>query len=227
MYIVIAGAGLVGGELARKLIENKHDVVVIDVDKERCDKLYAECGAITINGSATRIETLKEAEIEKADVAVAATGRDADNLAFSILAKSFHVPEVIVRMSDPDYGNAYKVVGVNSIVRINDLMVGQMIMEVEKRRVRKICSIGGARAEIFVVIVPQGARISGMAVKNIAADKKFPSECVVVAVYNPEREMFCIPRGDHVVHEEDEIFIVAAVEDIKKAVDFLTETKPA
>lgn len=205
MYIVIAGAGLVGANLAMKLIENKHDVVIIDIEKERCDKLYANCGAVTIQGSCTQIETLKEAGIEKADVAVAATGRDVDNLAFTILAKSFGVPDIIVRLSDPDYANAYKVAGITSIVRINDLMVGQMIMEVEKHRVRKICSIGGARAEIFVLIVPEEAKISGMSVKSITSDRRFPSECVFIAVYSPKKEIFSIPRGDNIVQAEDEI----------------------
>ena len=70
MYIIIAGAGIVGGELAFKLVENKHDVVIIDMDKQVCDRLYSEIGVIAINGNGARIETLNEAGIEKADVVV-------------------------------------------------------------------------------------------------------------------------------------------------------------
>ncbi|MFW5798691.1 MAG: NAD-binding protein, partial [Planctomycetota bacterium] len=51
MYVVIAGAGLVGGMVARKLLENKHDVVVVDADKAICDRLYAETGVVTIFGN--------------------------------------------------------------------------------------------------------------------------------------------------------------------------------
>ena len=67
MYIIIAGAGMIGGELALKLIENRHDVVIIDRDKEICDRLYSEIGVVAIYGNASRIETLKEAGIEKAE----------------------------------------------------------------------------------------------------------------------------------------------------------------
>ncbi|MBN2594586.1 MAG: TrkA family potassium uptake protein, partial [Sedimentisphaerales bacterium] len=107
MYIVVAGGGMVGGGLVRSLLDNKHDVVLIEQHKEICDQLYAETGVIAITGSATSIQALTEAGIRKADVLVAATGRDADNLACAILAKSFEVPRVIVRMRDPAYKNAY------------------------------------------------------------------------------------------------------------------------
>ena len=127
MYIVIAGGGMVGGGLARKLLENKHDVVLIDPDENVCNKLYAETGVVAVKGSATHIEVLKEAGAAKADVVVAATPHDADNLACAILAKSLDVPQVIVRMRDPNYENAYRVAGVNSIVRVTDLMVSQIM----------------------------------------------------------------------------------------------------
>ena len=116
MYIIITGGGMVGGGLLRMLLDNKHDVVLIEQDKETCDRLYAETGVVAINAGATNIEALNEAGISKADVLVATTGKDADNLAVAILAKSFEVPQIIVRMRDPAYKNAYIVAGVHSIV---------------------------------------------------------------------------------------------------------------
>ena len=103
MYIIIAGIGLVGGELARKLVENKHDVVAVDIDKEICDKLYSDLGVITLNGNIADVDTLQEAGVTKADVLVAATGSDTDNLAGAILAKSFGVSQIIVRMRNSAY----------------------------------------------------------------------------------------------------------------------------
>ncbi len=63
MYIVVNGGGMVGGGLVHRLLDNKHDVVLIEQDKEICDKLYAETGVVAINESATSIEALKEAGI--------------------------------------------------------------------------------------------------------------------------------------------------------------------
>jgi trk/ktr system potassium uptake protein len=96
MYILIAGGGIAGSGLAQALSERKHDVVVIDRDKERCEQLYAATGVITINGNCSDLSTLKAAGIEKADTAIGALYRDSDNLTFAILAKSFQVPRVMV-----------------------------------------------------------------------------------------------------------------------------------
>ncbi len=65
MYIVVTGGGMVGGGLVHRLLDNKHDVVLIEQDKEICDKLYAETGVVAINGSATSIEALNEAGIRR------------------------------------------------------------------------------------------------------------------------------------------------------------------
>jgi trk system potassium uptake protein TrkA len=222
MYVVVAGGGMVGGGLCRRLLDNKHDVVLIEQHKELCDKLYAETGVVAINGGATNIVALNEAGIRKADVVVAATGSDADNLACAILAKSFEVPKVIVRMRDPAYKNAYIVAGANSIVRVTDLMVSQIMMDIENPEVRRITTIGGGKADIFMIKVPDGAKVAGKSVKDIVDSRHFPSECTFIAVYDQQTEECSIPRGKQIINEGNELFLISAAEDIKKAVDFLT-----
>jgi trk system potassium uptake protein TrkA len=222
MYIVVAGGGMVGGRLVRRLLEKKHDVVMIDTDREICNKLYAETGVVAVHGKATKVDVLKEAGVERADVVVVATPDDADNLASAILAKSLNVPRVIVRMRDPDYENAYKVAGVNKIVRVTDLMVNQMMMEIENPKVRRITTIGGGRANIFMVIVPKGGRVAGKTVKAIADDERFPSQCVFIAIYGGEQGELCFPQGEQVVGEGDELFLISTAENIRKVADFLT-----
>jgi len=222
MYIIVAGGGMVGGGIVRRLLDNKHDVVLIEQNKEICDKLYTETGVVALRGSATSIETLNEAGIGKADVVVAATGNDADNLACAILAKSFEVPQIIVRMRDPAYKHAYRVAGVNSIVRVTDLMVSQIMMDIENPTVRRITTIGGGKANIFMIIVPEHAKVAGKSVQDIVGSRHFPSQCVFIAVYNQQTEEFSIPRGKQVINEGDELFLISTAENIKKAVDLLT-----
>jgi trk system potassium uptake protein TrkA len=225
MYIVVAGGGMVGGGLVHRLLDNKHDVVLIEQHKDLCDRMYAETGVIAINGSATNIEALNAAGIKKANVLVAATGSDADNLACAILAKSFDVPQVVVRMRNPAYKNAYKVAGVNSIVRVTDMMVSQMMMDIENPEVRRVTTIGGGKANIFVVIVPERAKVAGKSVADIVGSRHFPSQCIFIAVYNQQSEEFSIPRGMQIINENDELFLISTAENIKKAVDFLTAKK--
>jgi trk system potassium uptake protein TrkA len=221
MYIVVVGGGMVGGRLARRLSQGKHDVVLIDPHEDICKKVYAETGVVAIQGNGSNIEVLKESGVEKADVVVAATGEDADNLLVAILAKSLDVPQIIVRMRNPDYENAYRVAGANVIVRVIDLMVNQIVMEIEHPAVRRITTIGGGRANIFMVVVPKGANVVGRSVVSIAQSQEFPPECTFVAVYNQQTEEFSIPRGGQVINEGDELFVISRPESIKKVVDFI------
>jgi trk system potassium uptake protein TrkA len=222
MYIVVAGGGMVGGELARRLIEGKNDVVLVDTSAEVCNKLYAETGVVAIHGSATRIEILKEAGLAKADTVVAATGEDASNLVAAMLARSMGVPQIIVRMRNADYEEAYKLAGASAIVRVTDLMINQMLVEIEHPEVRKITTIGGGRANIFMVVVPKDAKVIGRNIGDIAKSPKFPSDCIFVAVYNQEKEAFSIPRGSQVINEGDELFLISTAEKIREVVDFVT-----
>ena len=225
MYIVVAGGGTVGGRVVRSLLQKKHDVVLIDKDREICNKLYAETGVVAICGRATDIDVLKEAGLKKADIMVIATPFDADNLASAILARSLEVPRIIVRMRDPDYEDAYKVTGVTKVVRMTDLMVNQMMMEIENPRIRPITAIGGGRANIFMVVVPKGARVAGKSIREIASMEAFPAQCIFIAVYSEERGQFNIPRGEQVIHEGDELFLIASAENIKKVDEFVSSIK--
>lgn len=222
MYIIVAGGGMVGGALIRRLVEKKHDVVLIEQNAKLCEKMYAETGVVAINGSASQIDILREANIAKADILVAATANDADNLAAAIMAKSFDVPKVIVRMRDPAYENAYQVAGASVIVHVTDVMANQMLLEIEKPQVQKVTSIGSGKADIFRVVVPAGAKAIGRTIKDITSRHKFPDCCTFIAVYNPQKDVFGIYNGQQVIEEGDEWFLITPAEYISEAASFLT-----
>ena len=137
MFVVIAGGGLVGSSVAQVLVENRHDVVVIDREPAVCEHVAARIGALAIHGTATDIEILEESGIRKAEVAVAAMPTDADNLAFSLLARNFGVPRIIVRMRNPRYEAAYKSAGVTRVINVRDLFVRQLVLEIEQPALRR------------------------------------------------------------------------------------------
>jgi trk system potassium uptake protein TrkA len=203
-------------------MDNKHDVVLLERDRELCDALYAETGVIAIHGDGTSVDAIKEAGIDKADAVVAATGSDAVNLAAAVIAKSFDVPEIIVRMRNPGYRSPYRLAGATKIIRVTDLMVNQMMIFVENPKVRRITAIGGGKADVFVVVVPEGAGVAGKSIVDITGDSQFPDQCVFVAVFNQEKDEFCIPRGRQIINEQDEVFLISPAEDIKQVVDLLT-----
>ncbi|MGH9068470.1 MAG: potassium channel family protein, partial [Acidimicrobiales bacterium] len=102
MRVVIAGAGNVGVFIAEDLLRAKHTIRVIEQDPEVVSRLETTLGVGWVVGDACEVGTLQAAELESADVIVAATGDDEDNLVVSLLAKQeFAVPRVVARVNHP------------------------------------------------------------------------------------------------------------------------------
>ena len=222
MYIIVAGSGTIGQPLIKLLLENGHDVVVIDKSAEVCELVYAETGALTIHGNATDLRILKQAGASKADAITCLMYSSADNIACSLLAKSLGIPRVVSRLRHPTYEEAYKLAGVTSIVRMADLLINQIMMEIEQPEVRKITSIGGGKADIYAVKIPEKGKAVGMSIKEIGQNSKFPEECVFMGIYRVDNDEFFIPRGNNVLHTNDDVFLVSKSQHITAATDFLT-----
>jgi len=225
MYIIIAGAGIIGRQITKILVENKHDVVVIDRDPEACEAVYAETGALTIQASATDIHTLEKAGAVKADVIVCLMHQAADNIACALLAKSLGIPRIVMRLRSPGYEEAYIQAGATSIIKMADLLVNQLMMEIEQPPVRKIMTLGGGEAEIYAAKIPQRAKSAGMKITEIAQKRNFPKECLFIGIYKEDKGDFLIPRGSHVLEEGDTVFLMTKSQFIKRATDFLTRVK--
>ena len=224
MRIIVAGAGVTGYLLLKMLVAKKHDVVVIDVDREVCEEVYAETGAMTIHGSATDIRILQKAGMQNSDVVLCLVRHDSDNIAISVLAKSLGVKSIIALLRKPEYEPAYKSAGVTTLISLTDLLLHQLMMEIEQPNVKSIMPLGGGKAEIYAVEIPPGAKSIGMTVREITEQRGFPQECVFVGIYHEDSDIFCIPRGDHDLKEWDTIFLVSNSLYIKPATEFLTKS---
>jgi len=225
MYVIIAGAGVVGGALARSLVANRHDVVVVDRDKAVCERVVTRIGALAIHGAATNIDLLEEAGMQKADVAVAALPSDGDNMAFALLARNFNVPRIMARMRNPRYETAYKLAGVTRTINIADLFVDQLVLEIEQPSLRQVASFGRGKGAIVVATIPEDAVVDGRTVQDVGTSKAFPDECIIAGIFRAAEEEFIIPRGPIVLHAGDHVFLAANAGNVRKAAKFLQRTK--
>ena len=224
MYIVIAGGGLVGRGLARRLVASRHDVVVVDHDRAVCESIATDIGALALCGSATSVDILEQAGMAKADVAVATMRGDADNLVFGLLAKSFDVERIIARMRDGRYEEAYTRAGVSTTIHVVDVFVNQMVLEIEEPHLQQVATVGAGKAAVVVDTVPEGSAASGKTVSAIAAAGEFPTECIITGIYRPATQAFIIPRGSAQVQAGDRLFLVAEHPNLRKASKFLHKT---
>jgi len=217
MYVVIAGAGMVGGTLARRLVENRHDVVVVERDQAVCEEISTRVGALAVRGTATSIDVLEDAGLRKAEVAVGALPRDADNLAFAILAREFGVPRIIARMRNPRYEAAYRLAGVSRTLDVGRLFVEQLVLEIEQPSLRHVASFGRGKASIVVATIPEGAAVDGRSVEEVAKARGFPTECVIAGIYREAEQEFIFPRGAIELRAGDQVFLASSTQTVREA----------
>ena len=221
MYIVIGGGGIAGSAIASELVNRKHDVVVIDIDRKACEDLYAKTGAVAVNGMATEINSLKEAGIDRADVAIGALYRDVDNLTFALLAHSFGVPKIIVKMRDPAYEEAYRVAGVTAICDMIGMVRTRVLAEIEASRIKVIAPLHRGKAQLAMFQVPASWPKEGISIERLSRNKVFTGDCVFTGILNENSEKIVLPRGDDRVFPGDKVFIVARVKTLKGISRFL------
>jgi trk system potassium uptake protein TrkA len=117
MKAIIVGGGKVGYYLFKTLRENRYDVVLVERKEALCKKISEELDGEIICGDGSDLEVLKDADIRRAEVVAAVTGKDEENLVICQMAKmNFNVQKTIARINDPKNGPIFKALGVDEIV---------------------------------------------------------------------------------------------------------------
>jgi len=214
-YIVIAGGGRVGAQLARQLIEQGKDVVVIEKDQALCERLSTEMNALVINGDTTDKKVLEDAKIENADVFAAVTGNDSENIVASQLAKhSYNVPLVLARVEDMDRARMMQGMGIDLIV--SPAYVAAMVFE-------NAIALPGTTSVLISETITRAVEVNvsenSKAKNKKIADLAIPVGCVVAAIYRKGK--LIIPRGGTEIKEGDAVALIGEENALRKLVDIL------
>lgn len=203
MRIVVAGAGNVGAFVAEQLLEAEHDVVVIDKDPERTTHLNLP-GAEVHAGDACEPGQLAGTDPARADVLVAVTGDDEDNLVIALLAKQeFGVPRVIARVNNPANEWMFDARwGVDLSVSTPHLLTALVQEAVSVGSLVRLLSFEQGKASLLEITLADDARIIGEEI----ADVRFPRDSTVVAILR--RDHLVVPRGDTTFGPGDEVLVL-------------------
>ena len=211
MRIVIVGAGKVGTFIAEDLVGNGHDVVVVERDHHQVERrrVAPGLGSITwVVADACEISELARAEPERADVLLAVTGDDEDNLVASLLAKQeFGVPRVIARVNHPAnewmFGEMW---GVDIAVSAPHLLSALVEEAVSVGSIVRLLRVAGGKARLIEVTLSDDSPILGQEI--VAAG--FPRGSSVVAIVRSGNVV--VPRGDTSFHVGDEVIALVTDE---------------
>ncbi|WEL19869.1 potassium channel family protein [Candidatus Nanohalococcus occultus] len=207
MYVVIAGINTLSKRLVSSL-ESNHDVVVIDEDKDRCERLYSSSAATVINKKPSTLTALEDAGIDRADVLIAARKDDNENMVVSSLAKKYGVPKVVSRVEDNEYYDAFQVIGAETIGH-TDLLISEFVSAVEHPYLVKIANLSNDR-EILKASVERNSGIEDMTVEEVESEKRFPSRFQIVSVLQGENTLS--GESNVQLEREDEIILIGPQE---------------
>ncbi|HVH24736.1 MAG TPA: TrkA family potassium uptake protein [Pseudonocardia sp.] len=204
MRVAIAGAGGVGRSIARELIDNEHDVMLIERDPEKVDPGRVP-QAEWLQADAAELASLEEARLQDCDVVISATGDDKVNLVVSLLAKTeFAVRRVVARINHPDnewlFTEAW---GVDVAVSTPRVMVALVEEAVSVGDLVRLMTFRQGQANLVEITLPKGAPVVGLAV----GDMRLPRDSALTAIVRGSRVV--IPSPEEPLEEGDELLFVA------------------
>ncbi len=198
MYIVIVGCGKVGYHLGKLLLSEAHEVLIIEKDKARVAKASAELGEAILEGNGSRVSTLREGGVNRADVLVAATGIDEENLVICQVAKSvFRCRRTIARVNDPGNETLFSELGIDATVsatRLIDAIIEEQVNATDM--VIPLVTLRSGNAEIVEITLSSTSKMIGKEVGEIIP----PKGVLFVAVI----------RGDALIPPETHTKLVVA-----------------
>jgi trk system potassium uptake protein TrkA len=208
MKIAIAGAGAIGSHLAAVLLDDSHDVTLIDHDDQALDRVTdALPAASTVLADACEVRSLAGIGMESYDVAVAATGDDEDNLVISLLAKQeFAVPRVLARVNNPKNAHLFtESWGVDTPLSVPHLMANLVEEEVTTGRMVPLFQLRDKARLVEVNLVAESPIIG-----RRIADLDLPRAFTFVAIMRDGAVL--IPRGDTTFHVGDGVLALVTPE---------------
>jgi trk system potassium uptake protein TrkA len=203
MYIIIVGAGKVGWNLARELLEKGNEVTLIENSRERYLTVEQELEHNVHYGDASELWVLERAGISRADMVIAVTGDDEDNILICQVAKEkYLVDRTIARVNNPRNREHFELLGIKPLVSATDLILRLIEHEVPDYGLIHLLDLPEQRLEIIEMLLQDDSKATGQRV----GDLEMPEGSLLISVLR-EGSGF-VPNADTVLQAGDEILAV-------------------
>jgi trk system potassium uptake protein TrkA len=217
MYVVIIGGGKIGYHLSKALLGVGHEVFIIERDARKVQRIRDELGNLVLKGDGSEPNVLSEAGLSRANLLVAATGSDEDNLAACQLAKeSFGVGGVISVITDPENEVLFRLLGINLTVSSTQVILGQIEEDIPSRSEVHVMSVRGSR-EMLWVEVPLGASVIGIQIQAL----NLSPDTIINAIIGRDGTLKTV-QPDTVIAAYDQVLALAKSDEAEVLLDALT-----
>jgi trk system potassium uptake protein len=207
MRVAIAGAGAVGRSIATELLDNGHEVMLIERDLAEIEPESVD-RAEWVNADACELSSLEEAGLQSCDVVIAATGDDKVNLVVSLLAKmEFAVRRVVARVNDPRNEWLFNETwGVDVAVSTPRMLAAVVEEAVSVGDLVRLMTLRQGQANLVEVTLPEGTPLAGRPVRDL----KLPTDAALVVILRGGRVI--VPQPEDPLEGLDELLLVASAD---------------
>jgi len=203
MYVIIAGAGKVGWNLARELIAKEREVTLIESNHGRYRVVAEELEHAAQYGDATELWVLERAGIQRADLVIAVTGDDEDNILICQMAKEkYGVTRIVARVNNPRNLQHFRLLGVQPAVSATDLILRLIEHEVPEYGLIQLLALEEERLEIIEIEVGGGSPAAGKRVQDVP----LPDGSLIISVLRDGAGF--VPRADSMIEARDQVLLI-------------------
>jgi trk/ktr system potassium uptake protein len=201
--VLIVGAGKVGWNLARELLQKRTEVTVVESDPHRYAKVEEELEHCVQYGDGSELWVLERAGIERADLVIAVTGDDEDNILISQVAREkYGVERIVARCNNPRNLQHFELLGIKPAVSATDLILRLIEHEVPQYGLVHLLDLPQENLEIIELEVAEGSEAAGKPVRDLG----LPDGSLVISILRDETGF--VPAGDSMVQAGDQVLLV-------------------
>ena len=221
MYLVIVGGGKVGAPLASSLINEGHEVFVLDHDPDVVASLQRELGMIATTGEATSVRALQDAGAARAGALIATTDSDADNLATCQLARTnFDIARTIAIAHSPENYELFDRSGVDLVVSATDLVLANLTTALPVHPLIRLMPVADRSQELVAIKLPA----AGTAIGRTLSELRLPYGTKIVLIITAAGQSKP-PDSDAIIETEDEIIALSPTNSTAELWELLTELR--
>jgi trk system potassium uptake protein TrkA len=208
MYIIVVGGGKVGYHLSKALLAEGHELLVIEKDRSRVEVICSELGSICLLGDGCEAAVLAEAGTSRADMLIAVTGDDEDNLVSCQVAKyKFKVPRTVARSSNPKNETLFHMLGIDFTVSSTNVILENIQQEVPTHILTHLLTIQDKGIELVEIKIPADSKSVGKKVKDLA----LPSGSVLTLIIRRDQKPQ-MATPDAIIQTGDQIIALTPTE---------------
>ncbi len=220
MYIIVVGAGKIGYHLSKSLLRSEHEVIIVERSAERCDAVRRELGNMIIPGDGCDEDALRRAGTSRADVFIATTGRDQDNLVSCQIAKHrFRATRTIALVNIPANGKLFEAMGVDVWVSTTDVILDRITEELPASSLVHLMTVRNANRQVVGIRIPSDAAVVGRSLGQV----NLPADSLISYIVKRNGTLLP-PDQDAVLGSDDEVVAITTAEGEEVLREALTGT---